>query len=152
MNYDIHYANDEEAKEMNNLLTKLIQDERKYDESIDENFKVTSFYEHYVNDPKRCLLVATDKNKVIGYIYGFIKEQEAGLKEEKKASLDALYVESEYRQNKIAERLIDGFKTWCKEKDVSNLEVNVCAGNDVAHKLYLKSGFKETKFTLNMNI
>lgn len=69
MDFNIHNADKNEALEMNKLLTKLIQDEKQYDDNIDENFIVESFYEHYVEDKSKCLLVATSENNVIGFLY-----------------------------------------------------------------------------------
>lgn len=152
MNYKIDKANRNDALKMNELLTKLIHDERQYDENIDENFVVESFYEHYIDDKSKCLLVSKDKDVIIGYLYGYIKTLEGGEKAHIEAKLDALYIESEYRHQHIAEELIKEFKVWAKENKVTSLEVDVCANNIGAYNLYLKSGFKETKKTLKVNI
>lgn len=152
MNFDIHKANTHEALEMNNLLTKLIQDEKQYDDTIDPNFIVVSFYERYVDDPEKCLMVATSDNKVIGYLYGYIKDLEGGTKEIISAKLDALFVDVDYRKNHIAKDLINSFKDWCKEKRVVSLEVDVCAENEKAINLYQQAGFKEFKKSLKVDI
>ncbi len=152
MNFNIHKANENEALKMNNLLTKLIQDERQYDSNIDASFKVSSFYEHYVDDPGRCLLVVTDNTEVIGYLYGYIKPLEGGIKGQISAKLDAIFVETEYRKQHIAQSLIDHFKTWCKEKGVTSLEVDVCSDNQKAINLYHQVGFEEFKKTLKMHL
>lgn len=153
MDIKISKAKERDALRMNELLTKLIQDERQYDKNIDENFVVESFYEHYVDDKSKCLLVAkNDEDIIIGYLYGYIKTLEGGEKPHKEARLDALYVEDEYRKNHIAKELIKQFKVWAKENKVASLEVDVCANNMKAYNLYLKSGFREIKKTLKMDI
>ena len=40
----------EEASIVDNLLTLLIRDEKQYDDNIDINFKVTNFYQNYIDD------------------------------------------------------------------------------------------------------
>lgn len=152
MDINIHKANKDEALKMNELLTKLIQDEKQYDDTIDPNFIVVSFYEQYVDDENKCLLVATRGKEVIGYLYGYIKNHEGGLKELLSAKLDALFIEEEYRKQHIAQNLIDGFKNWCKDKKVTSLEVDVCAENKKALFLYQKVGFEEFKKSLKMDI
>lgn len=152
MNFNIHQASKDEALKMNELLTKLIQDEKQYDDAIDENFIVESFYEHYVDDKSKCLLVATEETKVIGYLYGFIKSQEGGIKEILSAKLDALFVEERFRKHHVAQELIKSFKSWCKDMNVSSLEVDVCAKNIKALNLYQQVGFEEFKKSFKMDI
>ena len=58
MNLTIGKAMLNEVSEINNMLTDLIQDERKnYDCNINENYKVEEFYEKLINndDKKICL-------------------------------------------------------------------------------------------------
>lgn len=152
MDIKISKAKEVDALKMNELLTKLIQDERQYDKNIDENFVVESFYEHYVEDNSKCLLVAKVDDAIIGYIYGYIKTLEGGEKPHKEAKLDAIYVEVEYRKKHVAEELIKKFKVWAKENEVTSLEVDVCANNIKAYNLYLKNGFIEIKKTLKVDI
>ena len=40
------FANVEDCSILDTMLTKLIMDERKYDKSIDKNFKVQNFYQN----------------------------------------------------------------------------------------------------------
>ncbi len=152
MEFKIRKAEEKDALVLNNLLTKLIQDERQYDKNIDESFVVTSFYEHYVDDPNRCLLVADNNGVILGYLYGYLCPQEDGLVKHLEAKLDALFVEEEYRNNKIAQELIANFKSWCLDKKVNSIEVDVCSDNKKAFNLYSQSGFKEVKKSLKMDI
>ena len=152
MNISIRRIKREETHIADDMLTKLIQDERKYNPNINENFKVESFYENYINNEKICLLVALDENKIIGYIYGYILEEGATVKE-KTVKLDAIYIEPEYRHYGIGDMLIENFKSWVKEKDIQLIEVSVCNGNIVARNLYKKHGFtNEIKTTLLLNM
>ena len=152
MDFNIHQADKEEALQMNDLLTKLIQDEKQYDDTIDPNFIVVSFYEQYIEDKNKCLLVATKEKMVVGYLYGYIKNPEGGTIDVFSAKLDALFVSEEYRKQHIAKDLIDNFKTWCKDKNVTSLEVDVCSENNKALNLYKQAGFEEFKKSLKMDI
>lgn len=152
MNFNIHKANKVEALEMNKLLTKLIQDEKQYDDNIDENFAVVSFYEYYVDDANKCLLVATIESNVIGFLYGYIKKEEDGKIRSILAKLDALFVEEQYREQYVAKELINSFKNWCKNNNVSSIEVDACSGNIKALNLYKQVGFEEFRKSLKMDI
>ena len=143
----IRKAKIKDAKSLNNLLTLLIRDEKQYDNNIDENFVVTNMYENYIEDPKRCILVAEDNEKIIGYIYGYLNDADPTLNN-RLALLDALYVDENYRKQGIADSLIKNFKEWVISNNVKIIEVGVCSENINAKHLYNKHGFNTVKETL----
>lgn len=58
----------DDIKEINNLLTDLIQDERQYDENINKNYIVKSYYEQFFEKKDSCIIVAKDENNnILGY-------------------------------------------------------------------------------------
>lgn len=144
---NIRRARIEDAKDLNNLLTQLIQDEKQYDSNIDPDFVVTDFYEHYIDDPTRLLIVAEEDEFIVGYLYGIIKENDETLTN-KVALLDALYIDASYRGKGIANNLIKEFKKWAIDNKVNALEVSVCSKNIKAKNLYHKHNFITTKETL----
>ena len=143
---EIRKAKLEEAKEVDNLLTLLIRDEKQQDDSINLDFKVTNFYQNYIDDIDKNIIVALENNKIVGYLFGYIKTDQSVTK--KIAVLDALYVLENYRNQKIADKLIIDFKNWVFKNDISNIEVNVCSNNIIAKKLYKKHHFIPFKETL----
>ena len=147
----IREAQMEDAPRLNFLLTLLIRDEKQYDESINENFVVTNMYENFINDPKRILLVAEEDEKIVGYLYGYIIESDE-VQTETIAKLDALFVEEEHRRMGAAENLIDHFKVWVINHNITGMVVNVCSANYKAKSLYRKKGFKTTKETMSLEI
>ena len=118
MNIEILKATTKEmALEANKFLTKLIRDEKKYDNNINENCIINSYYENVYMKNDKCLLLAKINKKYVGYLYGFIiNTGETTL--EKQAKLDALYTDEEYRENKIGQELINEFKKWAKSKNI----------------------------------
>ena len=147
----IRKAKMEDTKELNLMLTLLIRDEKKYDDSIDETFVVTNMYENYIEDSQKCILVAEEDNKVVGYLYGILKTEDEVTKN-KKAILDALYVDTEYRKSGIASSLIKSFKKWCSNNGVKSIEVSVCSKNTTAKKLYDKHKFETFRETMKIDI
>lgn len=139
-----------DAKYLDNLLTMLIQDERQYDDSIDENFIVTNFYQNYIEDNTKFLFLAEDNNEIIGYIYGYFNKDDTN--QNNIAYLDALFIKNEYRHQGIANRLIAEFKKWAINNSCITMEVNVCSQNINAKNLYLKNNFQTFKETLKCKI
>ena len=77
LNFNISKAMLNEIPEINDMLTDLIQDERKnYDININENYKVQEFYEKLIDNEDKIILVARDNDIILGYVYGFIQDNE----------------------------------------------------------------------------
>ncbi len=146
----IRKANYDDVKILNQFLTLLIKDERQYDLGINENFVVTNMYENYIEDSNKLLIVAEEKNQVVGYLYGIIKPNDDTY-QYIVAKLDALYVDLNYRNQGIATSLIEQFKKWAISKNVNRLEVNVWSNNIQAKRLYEKANFKTTSETLTID-
>ena len=152
MNFTIGKAVLNEITEINNMLTDLIQDERKnYDSNINENYKVKEFYEKMINNDDRRILVARDNDIILGYVYGFIQDN-GSLYNNKVAQLDALFVKEQYRGNGIARSLMKEFINWAEEKEVAYIELSVCKDNTNAISLYENEGFCIDKVCLRKQL
>lgn len=131
-----------------NLLTKLIQDERQYDDSIDENFVVKDYFKNVINN-KDNILLCYEKDKIIkGYIYLKLVNND----NKKGYLIDGLYVDNEYRNNGIATKLIENALNVIKKANISVVDINVMANNSVAINLYKRFGFNEFRISLRKNI
>lgn len=134
------------AKECENLLTKLIIDEKKYDNSIDDNVTISNYFINVIKDKKNILLCYKDNNIVKGFIF---------LKPVKNNDLegyliDGLFVLEEFRRLGIASQLIKEAVSLTKKNNYKYIAMNVLYNNDVARKLYKSLGFNE--FILNMKL
>ena len=131
-----------------NLLTKLIQDERQYDDSIDENFVVKDYFKNVINNKDNILLCYEEDEIIKGYIYLKLVNND----NKKGYLIDGLYVDNEYRNNGIATKLIENALNVIKETNVAVVDINVMANNSVAISLYKRFGFNEFKISLRKNI
>lgn len=148
LNFTISKAMLNEISEINNMLTDLIQDERKnYDSNINENYKVEEFYEKSIDDDNKIILVARENNIILGYVYGFIQDK-GNLYNNKISKLYALFVKEQYRGNGIESSLIKEFINWAREKRVAYIELSVCKDNTNAISLYENEGFGIDKICL----
>lgn len=151
MDYKIRRANIEDAKSVNELLTLLIRDEKKYDININEECVIERLYEDIILNENSIVLIAEKNKKILGYLFGYIIEN-GNAYLEKSAKLEALYIDEKNRKNGIATSLIEKFKIWSKEKKVKYIEVQVLNNNANAYNLYKKEEFKEFKSTLLMDL
>ena len=131
-----------DCKILDDMLTRLIIDERKYDPDC-EFVGVINYYINYVNDDTKFLYLAEDNDNIMGYI--FIKI------ENDKAKIDALFVDEKYRKQGIATKLIEDAISYVKEKKIKVLTINVLSNNLEAKNLYLKF-FKPFKEELKLDL
>ncbi|NLD78965.1 MAG: GNAT family N-acetyltransferase [Mollicutes bacterium] len=144
----IRVLDEERANICDNLLTKLIQTERQYDDSIDENFVVKDYFKNVINNKDNILLCYEEDEIIKGYIYLKLVNND----NKKGYLIDGLYVDNEYRNNGIATKLIENALNVIKKTNISVVDINVMANNSVAINLYKRFGFNEFRISLRKNI
>ena len=144
----IRVLDQDKAKICDDLLTKLIQDERKYDDSIDKNFLVKDYFKNVIKNENNILLCYEEDNIIKGYIY-----LKPVVNDDKKGYLiDGLYVDTMYRNNGIATKLIENAIKILKDNNLNFIDINVMANNIDAINLYKHFGFNEFKISLRKNM
>ena len=94
-----------------------------------------SSFEEELNNILATYLVAKIDNKVVGYIgMWFVMDE---------CHITNVAVHSEYRNNKIATRLINELLNLCKEHGTTYIMLEVRTNNIPAQNLYSKFGFTE---------
>ena len=146
--YVIREIFDTEIDVVNNLLNKLIKDEQKYDNNINYDYVVKEYYQNKIDDS--VIFVATKENEIVAYLFGYIVDSPVYIN--KKAILDALYVEETHRQKGIAKKMITIFEEWCKKKNIDIIEVTVCSQNNNSYNLYKRNGFDIIKHIMYKEI
>lgn len=143
--------NDEEAKECDKLLTKLIHSEKAYNENINRKYIVKDYFKNLYNKKNNALFIAIDE-KIIGYLYVKINTSDNGPEVDHEALIDGLFVEENYRNKKVATKLIERGKEWAKSTEAKYISLNVLSNNEVAKHLYYKEGFKEFSVILKQKL
>lgn len=113
------------------FLTLLIQDERKYDNTIDKDFIVKDYFVNVIKNKENILLLYKEDNINIGYI--FAKRIDDGY------LLDGLYVDINFRNRGIAHKLLN---EAIKLTSSYNIYIKVLKENKVAYNIYKSLGFK----------
>ena len=141
-------VNDEMANECDEMLTMLLQSERKYDENIRADYKVNGFYKNKYPEETSVLYMAYDSTKPVGYVYGYIKTEKGSFAYYSTAYVDALYVKEKFRNCGVASSLLDEFYKWCKDREVKSIEIAVFKDNIDAVKLYEREDFRKNVYIL----
>ncbi|MBE5780221.1 MAG: GNAT family N-acetyltransferase [Clostridiales bacterium] len=63
-----------------------------------------------------------------------------------------IMVAPQYRSKGIGKGLLDAAKSWCREQQLSYLELEVLKSNKRAMEFYLREGFLEETVTMRMGI
>ncbi len=135
----------EDANVCDKLLTELIRDERKYNDSLDEDIIVTNHFSEILKDNNVVLIAYYLDNEIVGYI--LIRKTSKNT-----CLLDGLYVLEKYRNQGIGKSLLTEAINMCKNFKVKYVDINVIIKNEVAKTLYKKMGFDEFEIKLRKNI
>ncbi len=144
----VQVKDDNLAEKCDELLTKLIEDERKYNNKINEFFIVVDYFKNVINDNNNILLCYKIDENVVGYIFFKYINNIDGVG----YLIDGLFVEEAYRNKGIAKSLIsEGLKRIDSiKKDF--IEIKVMANNKIAMKLYESFGFEIFSIKLRKKI
>lgn len=137
--------NIQDAEVCDELLTKLIQDERKYNDTIDENYVVKNHFGNMLKDENIKILAYYIDSLIVGYILIRKTDNDVCL-------LDGLFVLEEYRGQGIGKKLLDEAINICKKYGVKYVDINVMEKNIIAKDMYKKFDFNEYEVKLRKNI
>ena len=136
------------ASKCDELLTKLIADERQYDKEVEEGIVVKDYFKNVITNKNNIILCYIEDDIVKGYAY-FRASYNYN---EKGYIIDGLYVLDEYRNQGIATKLIKHGMDIIKQNGATFVDINALAANEIALKLYKSLGFKEFKIGLRTYI
>lgn len=141
-----------DARRCDELLTKLIQSERKFNDNINKDYIVNNWFENLYNKDGNVIYIAKDKGNVVGYLYCKIISDHTGLMNKKDAFIDGLFVEENYRNMGIATKLLSEAKNWSRENEANSIYLNVLCENSTASSFYYKNGFIDFEKKLKVDL
>ena len=144
--------NKNDALECNKKKKKLIRSESKFNNNIDQEFKVNNWFENFYNENTNAIFIAKNNEKIIGYVYVQITSVDDGPMKNKEALIDGLYIEEDYRAQGISKILMNKAEEWAKENGVKYLYVNVLEENSRAVNLYKKLNFNSFEMKLKKEL
>ena len=123
-----------DADRCDELLTKLIHDERQYNDTIEDNYIITNHFNKMLDDENIIILAYYINKTIVGYILIRSTSNNTCL-------LDGLYVEKEYRNKGIGNSLLTEAISRIKNMNVKYVDINVMYNNIIAKHIYEKLGF-----------
>lgn len=150
---EIREATIRDLKDIQKLNHELCEKEnREFDSTINPDFSLTEKGEKHfrlrIEKNKGCILIALDRDKIIGYLSGGVSKPEAYRKIPKIAELGSVFILEEYRNKGVGTKLHSSFIDWCSKKGMKRIRVVASAKNFKAINFYKKNKFKEYNVVL----
>jgi len=89
------------------------------------------------------LFVAEYDGRSVGFVSGELRESSPTFRPKTWASVDDVFVESNYRNLGVGRALVEGVKAWAKERGADGVSLQVAAANAKGRKFYEDLGFRE---------
>ena len=106
------------------------------------------YFEELINN--EYVIVAIKGEDVIGYLAGSMNEK-GSYELIQYGEINNMLVDDKYRGLGIGKQLINKFKEYCKDKNITNLKVVTSAKKKNAIEFYRKQGFNDFDITLTMS-
>ena len=98
------------------------------------------------------ILVAKDKNKVIGYFTGAIQKPKPYAVPRKIGRISDAFVLAKYRGKGVGEQLFGEFIKWFKANKIKNIELSVDSRNKIGLSAWKKYGFFEYQKKMRLDL
>lgn len=108
----------------------------------------------YIEGEDRILFLAKMENEYVGFINirtEFINGNHLQRKR-KLCLLDNAYVKEPYRKQGVSSKLLDSVRTWCRERNISKIELQVFSSNSTAVAFYTAMGFEVFTYRMELNV
>jgi ribosomal protein S18 acetylase RimI-like enzyme len=97
------------------------------------------------------IIAATIDGEIIGSGYALIKNSERHKKPKQYAYLGFMYVLPKFRGKGINGKIIDNLINWAKERNLTEIQLDVYANNESALNAYKKRSFKPDLLKMRFN-
>jgi ribosomal protein S18 acetylase RimI-like enzyme len=128
-----------EALQKRNTKTKQLVLERK------KNLKEISskYIRKKIRSKDSVIYIAEIRNEIAGACMVWTRKAEDIFKVKRTGHLADIYVKNDYRGKGIASAMNKEALKWLKKRKIKYVSLNVFSGNDCAHKVYRKWGFRD---------
>lgn len=104
-----------------------------------------------INDDSRPIFVALADDRVVGYAFlAIIEEDDHSHVKHKTLYIDDLCVDAKYRNKHIGQSLFAYIKEYAKNNNFYHITLNVYEGNDAARLFYEHQGMHVLKTTMEL--
>ena len=130
----------------------LIQAELPMDETIKKD--ATSYYDlkELIQSPDADIFVVEVDQQLVASGYAKIMEDHPYLKHDKQGYLGFMFVLEDFRGRGYSQQILEALTSWCKNRGVFEIRLDVYSMNQAALWAYEKAGFKSHLIKMRMNI
>ena len=122
------------------------------DETIKED--ATSYYDlkELIQSPDADIFVVEVDQQLVASGYAKIMEDHPYLKHDKQGYLGFMFVLEDFRGRGYSQQILEALTSWCKNRGVFEIRLDVYSMNQAALRGYEKAGFMSHLIKMRMNI
>ena len=153
----VRKARSEEIGQIADLQQGLMFREKKIDPTYYDISKYAKegfveFAKKKIENRNSRLLVAIVDDKIVGYIFGWIKERPPVFKLKRVGYISDCFMIKEFRGKGIGEKLVQRMLAWFKTKKLNYAELVVTSRNKLGLTVWKDLGFKEYRKIMRRKI
>ncbi len=154
---DIRKAEDREVREVARLQLKLMEEHvqagsRELSIAPGASGRWIRYIKKMLRAGRSILLVAEDNGKIIGYVFGYIKDGPPIFREKCTGYISDMYVLPGFRSRGIGQQLLRQAMDFFRAAGLPAVELHASAGNTGALQFYERLGFREQMKKLRVEL
>ena len=130
----------------------VIRAERPFDPTLADDPIHYYDIKELITAPHIHLVVAETGDEVIACGYARVEDAKPYLRHQKYSYLGFMYTEPRFRGQGVNQKIIDALKKWSLSSGISEMRLEVYAGNIIAQKAYEKAGFVSHMIEMRMGL
>jgi RimJ/RimL family protein N-acetyltransferase len=134
------------------FMNGLVEAERPMDPTIKDGHVVYYDLSEIMANEESDLFVVELNNELVASGYAKIKDDRPYLKHKKQGYLGFMFVPEKHRGNGYNKLIMDALLKWCKDRNISEIRLDVYEDNPSAIRAYEKAGLKKYLITMRMNL
>jgi RimJ/RimL family protein N-acetyltransferase len=134
------------------FMNGLVEAERPMDPTIKDGHVVYYDLSEIMANEESDLFVVELNNELVASGYVKIKDDRPYLKHKKQGYLGFMFVPEKHRGNGYNKLIMDALLKWCKDRNISEIRLDVYEDNPSAIRAYEKVGLKKHLITMRMNL
>ncbi|WP_312335782.1 GNAT family N-acetyltransferase [Sphingobacterium sp.] len=148
----IRQARENEVDTLIEFEQGIVEAERPFDNTLKEG--EIHYYDllQLIRSEEAEVLVAVVEDQLVGSGYAKLLDAKPYQKFKKYAYLGFMYVKPAYRGQGINKLILERLISWAKEKNISEVRLQVYDENTIAKNAYRKVGFKPNLLEMRMEI
>ncbi|MFT4669967.1 MAG: GNAT superfamily N-acetyltransferase [Flavobacteriaceae bacterium] len=152
MNYIVRKANLKDMPILLDFEQGVIEVERPMDSTLqDGRISYYDITELITSENSEVFVVEID-TKIVASGYAKIMKDKTYLKHDKQGYLGFMFVLEDFRGRGYNKLILDTLMSWCKERGIFEIRLDVYDMNEAALRAYEKAGFKKHLINMRMNI